>query len=135
MQGQPLSPVLVGRDDLAALAARRLAAVREGTGHLLFLAGEAGIGKSRLLAEACVQAADQGVRVVGVAAYPRDAEVAGGLLGDLAGALGDEAFAARLRGQPASDGAGDRAGLSSAAPHSRQKRMSGSLSAPQRAQA
>src|SRR5881296_2496445 len=100
MHGQPLSPVLVGRDDLAALASRRLAAVRDGAGHLLFLAGEAGIGKSRLLAEVCGRAADQGMRVVSVAAYPRDAEVAGGLLGDLADALDDEAFAARLRVHP-----------------------------------
>ena len=38
-----------GRDDLLALAERRLAAVREGQGHLLLLSGEAGIGKTRLL--------------------------------------------------------------------------------------
>ena len=38
-----------GRDDLLALAERRLAAVRAGHGHLLLLAGEAGIGKTRLL--------------------------------------------------------------------------------------
>ena len=35
---------MLGRDDLLALAARRVAAVRAGSGHLLLLAGEAGIG-------------------------------------------------------------------------------------------
>jgi DNA-binding CsgD family transcriptional regulator len=39
-----------GRDDLLALADRRLAAAAAGQGHLLFVAGEAGIGKTRLLA-------------------------------------------------------------------------------------
>jgi len=37
---RPLCPVLVGRGDLVALADRRLAAARTGTGHLLFLAGD-----------------------------------------------------------------------------------------------
>src|SRR5688572_2717161 len=83
----PLCPVLVGRADLCALAERRLGAARAGSGHLLFLAGEAGIGKTRLLTEVCDRANAQGFLVVGVSAYPRDAEVAGGVLGDLAAAL------------------------------------------------
>src|SRR3954469_22295077 len=80
----PLCPVLVGRDDLVALADRRMDAARAGRGHLLFLAGEAGIGKSRLLTEIRDRAEAQGVTVVTVAAYPRDTEIAGGLLADLA---------------------------------------------------
>jgi DNA-binding CsgD family transcriptional regulator len=43
------SPLLVGRDDLLALTDRRIAEVASGKGHLLLLAGDAGIGKSRLL--------------------------------------------------------------------------------------
>lgn len=43
------SPVLVGRDDFLTLAERRLAETATGAGHLLFVAGEAGIGKTRLL--------------------------------------------------------------------------------------
>ncbi|HEY8238559.1 MAG TPA: BREX system ATP-binding domain-containing protein, partial [Candidatus Limnocylindrales bacterium] len=47
--GPHISPLLVGRDDLLALADRRIAEVAEGRGHVLLLSGEAGIGKSRLL--------------------------------------------------------------------------------------
>jgi DNA-binding CsgD family transcriptional regulator len=43
------SPLLVGRDDLVALAERRIQEAKAGRGGLLLLAGEAGIGKSRLL--------------------------------------------------------------------------------------
>src|SRR6187455_3053535 len=38
--GPLVCPVLVGRDDLLALAERRLEQAREGRGHVLFLAGE-----------------------------------------------------------------------------------------------
>ena len=81
-------PVLVGRADLRALADRRLAAARDGAGHLLFLAGEAGIGKTRLLSDVTGRAAALGFTVVAAAAYPRDTEVAGGVLADLAGEIG-----------------------------------------------
>src|SRR5262245_21305327 len=46
-----LCPVTIGRDDLIALAERRVREVAAGRGHLLLLAGEAGIGKTRLLGE------------------------------------------------------------------------------------
>jgi ABC-type lipoprotein export system ATPase subunit len=41
--------MLVGRDDFLTLAERRLAETATGAGQLLFVAGEAGIGKTRLL--------------------------------------------------------------------------------------
>ena len=44
-----LSPLLVGRDDLLALADRRLGEAAAGRGHLLLLSGEAGIGKTRMV--------------------------------------------------------------------------------------
>ena len=47
--GPLLSPLLVGRDDLLNLADRRLAEAADGSGQLLLLAGQAGVGKSRLL--------------------------------------------------------------------------------------
>jgi hypothetical protein len=100
------SPVLVGRDDLLALALRRLAATADGRGHLLFLAGEAGIGKTRLLAAIAAEAAGRSFLTVR-AAFPGDAEASGGLLLDLASDLrqsreaglaeAGEAMAGRLR--------------------------------------
>ncbi|WP_432824389.1 ATP-binding protein [Dactylosporangium sp. CA-092794] len=79
--GRQVSPALVGRDDLLALAARRLAEATEGRGHLLLLAGEAGIGKTRLLHELLARTT-AAAYVAG--AFPGDGEVAGGLLTDLA---------------------------------------------------
>lgn len=83
-----ICPVLVGRDDLLALVLRRLDEASDGRGQLLLLTGEAGVGKTRLLAEVCERATAAGALVVRVAAFPRDAEVVGGLLADLAIALG-----------------------------------------------
>ncbi|AGZ44977.1 ATP-binding protein [Actinoplanes friuliensis] len=76
------SPVLVGRDDLLALADRRLDAAASGRGGLLFLAGEAGIGKTRLLAAISARAAARGFTVAGAGAFPSDADVAGALIAD-----------------------------------------------------
>jgi DNA-binding CsgD family transcriptional regulator/tetratricopeptide (TPR) repeat protein len=91
------SHVLVGRDDLLALADRRLTATADGHGELLFLAGEAGIGKTRLLTEIAGRAAARGFRVVGVAAFPADTDVAGGLIADALSAFGTRT--AKLLGQ------------------------------------
>jgi DNA-binding CsgD family transcriptional regulator len=80
--------VLVGRDELLALGARRATAVRGGGGHILFLAGEAGIGKSRLLGAMVRQAERQGLRSITAAAFPRDVEIAGAVILDLGDRLG-----------------------------------------------
>jgi DNA-binding CsgD family transcriptional regulator len=100
-QGVRVSPILVGRDDLLALAERRLGAVRAGSGHLLFLSGEAGVGKTRLLREIAHRAAATGFTIVRAAAFPRDTEIAGGVLVDLARELrfsGDAGVVAAGRG-------------------------------------
>jgi predicted ATPase len=55
--GPLLSPLLVGRDELINLADRRIDEAAAGHGHLLLLAGEAGIGKTRLL-QAILRMAD-----------------------------------------------------------------------------
>jgi len=101
------SPVLVGRDDFLTLAGRRLAAAAGGRGHLLFVAGEAGIGKTRLLAAIAAEAAGRSFATVRAAAFPGDTETSGGLLLDLASDLrqsreaglaeAGEAMAGRLR--------------------------------------
>jgi hypothetical protein len=80
-----LCPVLVGRGDLLALGERRIEEVTAGCGRLLLLAGEAGIGKIRLLAELPSRATAAGFATHTVAAYPRD--TAGGVLLDLAADL------------------------------------------------
>ncbi|HUH16473.1 MAG TPA: AAA family ATPase [Methylomirabilota bacterium] len=77
------TPVLIGRDDLLALGRRRAEDARGGRGHMLFLAGEAGIGKTRLLGSITRSASQQGMRVVRAAASSGDLELAGGLLLDL----------------------------------------------------
>ncbi len=74
-----------GRDELLALAERRIASVREGQGHLLLLSGEAGIGKTRLL-QAMHGLAD-GFTLWGAGAFPQDIELSAGLLLDLGYAM------------------------------------------------
>lgn len=80
-------PVLVGRDDLLALAERRIAEVAAGTGRFLVLAGEAGVGKTRLLGAIERAALARGFTTVGAGAYPSDLHVAGAILIDLARAM------------------------------------------------
>ncbi|MGH8889899.1 MAG: helix-turn-helix transcriptional regulator [Acidothermaceae bacterium] len=81
------SPVVVGRDELLALAIRRIDEAAAGRGELLLVAGEAGIGKTRLLASISRHAEQSSFAVVRAAAFRGDAEASGGLLLDLAGDL------------------------------------------------
>ncbi|GIH22259.1 LuxR family transcriptional regulator [Acrocarpospora phusangensis] len=87
MPGVIQSPVLVGRDEFVALAGRRLAEVADGAGQLLLVAGEAGIGKTRLLGAIERRARAKGFMVVRAAAFPGDMQSFAGLLLDLAGDL------------------------------------------------
>ncbi|MFP5371587.1 MAG: ATP-binding protein, partial [Actinomycetes bacterium] len=62
---QPLvCPVLVGREAQVATLARDLDEARRGAGRTILVAGEAGIGKSRLVAAAKVRAAAVGCQVL-----------------------------------------------------------------------
>jgi len=81
------SPVMVGRDSFLALAEGRLAAAAAGSGQLLFVAGEAGIGKTRLLGAIARQAYASGFAVARAAAFPGDVQSFAGLLLDLASNL------------------------------------------------
>jgi predicted ATPase len=76
-----VSAGLVARDDLLALAARRWEQARGGVGHLLLFAGEAGIGKTRMMSEIGSALAD--ARVLTAAAWPAFTEVPGATLADL----------------------------------------------------
>ena len=60
---------------------------RRGAGQLLFVAGEAGIGKTRLLSAVARRADAGGFAVVRAAAFPDDVQSLAGLLLDLAGNL------------------------------------------------
>ena len=81
------SPVLVGRDTYLALVEARLARAAAGAGQLLFVAGEAGIGKTRLLGSAARRAQASGFTVARGAAFPGDTQSLAGLLLDLASDL------------------------------------------------
>lgn len=70
-----LSPILVGRDDLLELADRRVAEVGAGQGHLLLLAGEAGIGKTRFLSAMLRKARAAGFRAAKGDLAPADRQV------------------------------------------------------------
>ena len=85
MQGDEAAAqaVLVGRDEVLALVDRRLVQTLAGHGELLFVAGEAGIGKSRLLATICSRAAESGFAVLRAAAFADDAQASGAVLWDL----------------------------------------------------
>jgi DNA-binding CsgD family transcriptional regulator/tetratricopeptide (TPR) repeat protein len=65
-------PVLIGRD--APLAHLRGLVDRAGVGsrHLMLISGEAGLGKSRLVAEATTYARQRGFRVLTGVSFPRD---------------------------------------------------------------
>lgn len=109
------SPVLVGRDTFLALIQRRLAEAAAGAGQLLFVAGEAGIGKTRLLGAIGRHAQTHGFAVVRGAAFPGDVQSFAGLLLDLASdltpgrepALRDLGRSLTARVRATSDDAGD----------------------------
>jgi len=77
-------PLLVGRDDLLVLADRRLDEVSAGRGQFLLLAGEAGIGKTRLLAAVRRKAEQRGFSSVDGAVAPQDRDVPAASILDLA---------------------------------------------------
>jgi DNA-binding CsgD family transcriptional regulator/tetratricopeptide (TPR) repeat protein len=66
------APVLIGREREVATLRSLIDETRQGRGHVLLLSGEAGIGKSRLLAEGKRQASDQGLLVLQGACFPTD---------------------------------------------------------------
>ena len=86
-QGTLISPLLIGRDDVVELAARRIREAAGGRGQLLLLTGEAGIGKTRLLGAIRGMAEEAGLRVASGALGPHDRDVPAGILLDLGRAL------------------------------------------------
>ncbi len=102
--GSLLCPIIVGRDDLLELADRRLAEAVAGHGQLLLLAGEAGVGKTRLLDAIRRKARARGIIQANGAVAPQDRSVPTQLIMDIArtvrgnpafGTLGAELLAMR----------------------------------------
>jgi DNA-binding CsgD family transcriptional regulator len=114
VQGVIQSPVLVGRDAFLTQMESRLADAAAGAGRVLFVAGEAGIGKTRLLGSIRRRAQASGFGVARAAAFPGDVQSLGGLLLDLASdlvsapepVLGDlgQSITSRIRAIPANAG-------------------------------
>jgi predicted ATPase len=61
---RPLGPML-GRDDVLAVLTRRFAAARAGRGQVVYVVGDAGLGKSRLLRELRRQLTDEAIWLEG----------------------------------------------------------------------
>ena len=80
-------PILVGRDDLLDLADRRIREVASGRGRLLLLAGDAGVGKTRLLGAIERRAAAAGFTTVRAGTYPSDLQVPAAVLIELSRAM------------------------------------------------
>ncbi len=104
--GPLLSPLLVGRDDLLDLAERRIAEAASGRGQLILLAGEAGIGKTRLMRSILRKAEAAGFRIAQGDLSPQDRLVPLASILDLArtmrestgfGSLGEELLEMRRR--------------------------------------
>jgi hypothetical protein len=71
MFNQPISsPVLVGRERELATLSALIERVKQGHGQVLLLSGEAGIGKSRLLAEGKRKASEQGFLLLQGTCFP-----------------------------------------------------------------
>jgi DNA-binding CsgD family transcriptional regulator len=73
--GSVLCPVIVGRDDLLELVDHLVDEAAQGRGHALFLSGQAGLGKTRLIRATARKAVAAGLRVEGGGVAPQDREV------------------------------------------------------------
>ena len=94
--GPLLSPILIGRDELLDLAERRLAEAAAGRGQFLLFAGEAGIGKSRLMSAVGLKAGQAGFRTAGGYLAPPDQDVPAASVLDMARSMTREAHWADL---------------------------------------
>lgn len=82
--GPLVCPVLVGRDELVELTTRRLDEAAMGRGQLLLFAGEAGIGKSRLIDAVSRSARERGFKTAKGDIAPQDRFVPTAVILDLA---------------------------------------------------
>jgi len=91
--GSVLCPVIVGRDDLLELVDHLIGEAAEGRGHTLFLSGQAGLGKTRLIRAAIRKGVAAGLRVDGGSVAPQDRQVPLASIREMAtGMRGNPAF-------------------------------------------
>jgi DNA-binding CsgD family transcriptional regulator len=103
--GPVLCPILVGRDDLLETIDHLVAEAVTGRGHALFLAGQAGLGKTRLIRAAARKAEAAGLRVDGGSVAPQDHQVPLASIREMAtGMRGSAAFGDLSRDLLAIDG-------------------------------
>src|SRR5689334_17823344 len=104
------SPLLVGRDDLLHLAERRIDEAAAGRGHMLLVAGEAGLGKTRLLHSVERRAEGRGFRVAQGDLSPNDGEVPLASIRDLARTMSQNAAFGELGAEVLGHERGGRTG-------------------------
>jgi DNA-binding CsgD family transcriptional regulator len=113
--GSMLCPVLLGRDDLLELMDDAIGEAIAGRGRALFVAGQAGLGKTRLLRAAASKAQAAGMRITGGSIAPQDRQVPLASIHELAvslrgkagwGTLSDDLLA--IADRSASDALGTR---------------------------
>ncbi len=109
-----LCPILVGRDEVLALVDKIIGEATSGRGSTLFLSGQAGLGKTRLIRAAARKAEAAGFRVDGGAVLPPDHQVPLASIREMAtGMRGSEAFGSLSEDLLAIDGRHDGDALGS----------------------
>jgi DNA-binding CsgD family transcriptional regulator/tetratricopeptide (TPR) repeat protein len=109
-----LCPIIVGRDDLLELFDHLIAEAAAGRGSTLFLSGQAGLGKTRLLRASIRKAEAAGLRVDGGSVAPQDHQVPLASIREMAaGMRGNEAFPSLSADLLAIDGRDDGDALGS----------------------
>jgi len=109
-----LCPILVGRDELLELIDARIVEAARGRGTTLFLSGQAGLGKTRLIRAAIRKAESAGLRVDGGSVAPQDHQVPLASIHEMAvGMRGNAAFGTLSEDLLAIDGQHDGDALGS----------------------
>ena len=106
--GVVLCPILVGRDDILELVDTLIAEAAHGRGRTLFLSGQAGLGKTRLIRATIRKAEAAGLRVDGGSVAPQDHQVPLASIREMAtGMRGNPAFGSLSEDLLAIDGRHD----------------------------
>jgi DNA-binding CsgD family transcriptional regulator/tetratricopeptide (TPR) repeat protein len=106
--GSLLCPIIVGRDDILGLVDSLIDETARGRGRAVFLSGQAGLGKTRLIRAAVRKAEAAGLRVDGGSVAPQDQQVPLASIREMAvGMRGNEAFGSLSQDLLAIDGRHD----------------------------